>query len=454
MANRDDAARSTALSILCSFDLDKSSLSPLFDNATANLNPQDRRFVRQLVNGVLKWRKRIDWTVNHFTKKPFHSLPNDVSNAIRLGLYQLLWLDRVPPRAAVHTTVDLVKKRGKLKLAGVVNAVLRRASTEATALKLPDRLIDPVGFLSLAHSHPEWMVQRWLERWGNEATEKLLESNNRPPKLFVRFDEKFVSAAGIPKEFSATIEPPSEKDNVLAPCLEGSFVANNTDGLFSSSAFVDGLFWVQDVNAGIPAMLLGAKPNERILDACCAPGGKTVQIAMAMDRCGQIVAADSSPARLDMLRATCQRMQLDCVEILSHDARVPAFRLGFDLAPFDRVLVDVPCSSTGAFARLPEARWRRRPSDLISYTSRQLDILKASYKALKPGGILVYSTCSLEPEENEHVVDTFLSQTMCATLEPACHFLSAKWANNYVQTLPGRDVGDGSFAARIRKNLT
>ena len=139
---------------------------------------------------------------------------------------------------------------------------------------------------------------------------------------------------------------------------------------------------------------------------------------------------------------------------MSHDARVPAFRLGFDLEPFDRVLVDVPCSSTGAFARLPEARWRRRPSDLNSYTSRQLDILKASYKALKPGGILVYSTCSLEPEENEHVVDTFLSQTMCATLEPAYHFLSANWANNYVQTLPGRDVGDGSFAARIRKNLT
>ena len=451
MKHRSDAARSgggaraAALAVLCAFDAGKGALEQAFEAAAANLDRRDRRFARQLVNGVVKWRARLDWTANQFARKPVEELPRDVRNLLRLGLFQLLWLDRVPARAAVHTAVALAKSRGRGNLAGLVNAILRRASTEAASLPLPDRGSDPVGHLALAHSHPRWLVERWLKRWGESETEALLEANNRPPVLFARIDGDRAGdlAEQLPE---GTFQPGP------VPDFAGCYMVREAEGLFDSPAFRAGLFWIQDANAGIAASLLDPQPGERVLDACSAPGGKTVQIALAMRRRGLLVAADSAPARLKLVEESCRRMRLESVAVVAQDAANPAVFPGASgTGGFDRVLLDVPCSGTGVLARLPEARWRRRRGDLGRYAARQLDILVSGFEVLKPGGVLVYSTCSLEPEENEGVVAAFLERTPTAALEPAERFFRAPWAADCVQTVPGRESGDGAFAARIRK---
>lgn len=440
-----DWARSAALAVLCAFDAGKGALEQIFEASSANLDSRDRRFAKQLVNGVVKWRARLDWTANQFTRKPVEELPRDVRNLLRLGLFQLLWLDRVPARAAVHTAVELAKSRGRGNLAGMVNAVLRRASAEAAALPLPGRAGDPAGHLALAHSHPRWLVERWLQRWGEARTEPLLEANNRPPTLFARIDRNRAGdLAGQLPEGAFQPEP--------VPGFEGCYRVREAEGLFDSPAFGAGLFWIQDANAGIAASLLDPQPGERVLDACSAPGGKTVQIALAMRRRGLLVAADSAPARLKLVDDSCRRMGLGSVAIVAQDAAQPAILPDASGAGvFDRVLLDVPCSGTGVLARLPEVRWRRRSEDLEGYAARQLDILLSGYEVLKPGGVLVYSTCSLEPEENEDVVAAFLERTPTAAIEPADRFFRAPWAEDWVQTVPGREIGDGAFAARIRK---
>ena len=451
MKHRSDAARpvgggrSAALAVLCAFDAGKGALEQAFQAAAANLDSRDRRFARQLVNGVVKWRVRLDWTANQFSRKPVEQLPRDVRNLLRMGLFQLLWLDRVPARAAVHTAVELAKSRGRGNLSGLVNAVLRRASAEAESLSLPERAGDPAGYLALAHSHPRWLVERWLQRWGEVRTEALLEANNRPPTLFARIDVD--RAGGLGAQLSEGGFQPEP-----VPGFEGCYRIGEAEGLFDAPAFRAGLFWIQDVNAGIAASLLDPRPGERVLDACSAPGGKTVQIAVAMRRRGFLVAADSAPARLKLVEDSCRRMRLESVSILAQDASNPAILQEASKAgAFDRVLLDVPCSGTGVLARLPEARWRRRPGDLERYAARQLDILESGYEVLKPGGALVYSTCSLEPEENEDVVAAFLERTPTAALEPAERFFREPWAAACVQTVPGREIGDGAFAARIRK---
>ena len=444
-ARSDDGARSAALAALCDFDAGKGNLDQVFKAAAANLDSRDRRFARQLVNGVVKWRARLDWSANQLTRKPVEGLPRDVRNLLRMGLYQLLWLDRVPARAAVHTAVALAKRRRRGNLAGLVNAVLRRASSEAASLPLPDRDGDPAGYLSLAHSHPRWLVERWLKRWGDAGTEALLEANNRQPALFARIDarRRCGLAANLPR---GAFDPEPVQD------FEGCFRIREAEGLFASPAFRAGLFWIQDVNAGIAVSLLDPKPGERVLDACSAPGGKAVQIALALGSGGLLVATDSARSRLGLVADSCRRMRLESVALVVQNAARPAFFPGArGQEGFDRVLLDVPCSSTGVLARLPEVRWRRRPGDLKQYAARQLDILQSGYEVLKPGGVLVYSTCSLEPEENDQVVADFLERTPTAELEPAHRFFRAPWAAACVQTVPGRETGDGAFAARIRK---
>ena len=344
----------------------------------------------------------------------------------------------------MHTAVALAKSRGRGNLAGLVNAVLRRASTEAASLPLPDRGSDPVGHLALAHSHPRWLVERWLQRWGECQTEALLEANNRTPALFARID------GGRAGDLAAQL-PEGVFQPEPVPGFEGCYMVRETEGLFESSAFRAGLFWIQDANAGIAVSLLDPQPGDRVLDACSAPGGKSVQIALAMRSRGLLVAADSAPSRLKLVEENCRRMRLESVAVVAQDAANPAIFPGAAAGGFDRVLLDVPCSGTGVLARLPEARWRRRPGDLGGYAARQLDILVSGYEVLKPGGVLVYSTCSLESEENEDLVAAFLERTPTAALEPAERYIRAPWAAACVQTVPGREIGDGAFAARIRK---
>ena len=451
-----DPARSTALSILSAHEAGNSPLEQFFEtdgNSPMDDLPdaRDRRFVRQLVLGCTKWRDRLDWIINHFSRRPAAGLSPVARHALRLGTYQLLWLDRVPSRAAVHSSVELAKSRAHRGVASFVNAVLRRVAQEGDAAEYPDRNRDPARYLSVFHSHPLWMVERWLQRWGEERTESLLRFNNENPRLYVRLNTLRTDLEGLraalPDGFPLEHEsgPHSEYVEFLQP-----------EGAFDSAAYNRGLFYVQDANAGLAVTLLEPQGRDRILDTCSAPGGKALQMAIATGDGSFIVAADKSVERLGRVRENLMRLGLRAVRTVVEDGCSPGVLASGVGSPahsaFDRILVDVPCSSTGVLGRRPDARWRRTAGNLREHATTQLAILRRAFQRLRPGGVLVYSTCSLEEEENEQVVDGFLQSTPDAIIEPAAdRFPGVEWAGRCVLTLPGRDCGDGSFAARLRK---
>jgi len=414
-------------------------------------DPRERRLARQLVLGVLQWRDRLDWGLSAFSHHPVSDLPDPVRQILRMAAFQLQWLDRVPARAAVHSAVELTRRHSHDGLIRLVNAVLRRMQREGDTLEYPDREEDPGAYLSVYYSHPRWLVDRWRQRWGEARTEALLRADNDPTGLHVRLNtlraDSAAFAAGLPDDFAA----PRPVD-----LLPDVYELAEAEGLFDSPAYRDGQFLVQDVSAGLAVALLNPQPGERVLDVCSAPGGKTAQMAIAMRDSGTIVACDRSPARLRRVEANAARLGLRSITCVAEDGTAPAAMADGSgvQAPglFDRILVDAPCSSTGVLRRHPDARWRRTAAALPQLAETQFAILTRAFARLRPGGVLVYSTCSLEEEENDSVVDRFLTTCPAALLEPANRrFPNRPWAQRCIQALPGREPGDGAFAARLRR---
>ena len=400
---------------------------------------RDRRFARQLVLGALRWRARLDWIIDQFARRPISS--TWARQILRLGTYQSLMLDRVPPRAAVHTSVELAKRYGHRGIAALVNAVLRQILRRGGTVPYPQRRDDPAEYLAVFYSHPRWLVERWLARWGEPTTESMLQANNGSAALYIRLNSLRATEDEL-------VEALQAEGRTAAPAglLPGCYGVDEAAGLFDSQAWQAGLFQVQDINAGLAVALLDPQPGERILDLCSAPGGKSTQMAFAMQDRGLVVAADRSFRRVRRVRQNACRLRLNRIRVIAQDACSE----GSD--GFDRILADVPCSGTGTLGRRPDIRWRRQPQQLPGLASQQHAILARAFSRLRVGGILVYSTCSLEHEENAGVVEGFLRATRGAVLEPAGGpFPGRYWAADYIQTLPGRDPGDGSFAARIRK---
>lgn len=426
-----DPARGAAVRLLCEVEAG-ARLEPLLAALADELaDGRDRRFAHQLTAGVLKWRDRLDWVIDRFASRPVADLSAGVRQVLRLGAFQLLFLDRVPPRAAVHTAVDLARRHGHGGAAAFANAVLRKVAGEGRQVAYPDPETDEEGYLAVYYSHPRWLVARWLRRWGPQRTRDLLRADNDTPALYV-----------VPNPLRAAAVP----GTVPVAGRPGALEVLEPDGFFDTPAFRDGHCFVQDVNAGLAAQLLAPRPGDRVLDLCAAPGGKSVQLALACG--GPVVACDLSARRLQRLGENARRLGLTAIRAVAADAASPAV----GAARFDRVMVDVPCSGTGVLGRHPEARWRKAEDDLAAHARRQLAILAGAFAGLRPGGVLVYSTCSLEEEENDAVVDRFLMQIRGARLEPAApRFPGQPWAGRTVQTLPGRERGDGAFAARIRR---
>ena len=396
---------------------------------------RDARFARQLVLGAVRWQKRLDWIIATCCVRPVAQLSPWARHILRLGTYQLFWLDRVPQSAAVHTSVELAKHLAHQGIASLVNAVLRNLLRQRARVRYPDQRQTPTHYLAVYHSHPEWLVERWVGRWGRELVEHLLVANNQPAALNIYLNP-----------LCASRETVAELDLVPVESRPGFYRATNGADLFASRAYQQGQFQVQDPNAGLAVALLDPQPGERLLDLCSAPGGKAMQAAIAMVDCGLVVAADVSLARLDRVRENARRLRLRAICPVARDGTTPG------CGTFDRVLADVPCSATGVLGRRPDARWRRQPAEFAALTARQQVLIQRAYEHLRPGGVLVYSTCSLEEEENEAIVDRFLKQTPTARLERAdAHFPAQPWAGRYVRTIPGQHAGDGSFAARIRK---
>ncbi len=412
--------------------------------AGTRLSSADRGLCQELVYGVVRWQAALDWLIAR--KIGGREQRTGLQNLLRLGLYQIFWLDRIPPHAAVHETVELAKHGGFGQQAGFLNAILRGYLREADATRklLADlKAADP----ATGCSHPEWLVARWQKHFGAEKAAQLLEWNNTPPRTFARVNTLKTDARRLVERWR---EENVEYDFVRRDWLEENLVfeLKSHPSLNSLASFRDGWFYVQDPGTLLAPRELGAQPGETILDLCAAPGGKTTFLAQLMNNEGKILACDISEERLKLIRENCLRLGVTCVEFcrsrgdeaLSGKTEISQRLLTSSPTDkeFGRILVDAPCSNTGVLRRRVDLRWRISEAEILRLRRTQLDLLELAATKLKPSGVLVYSTCSLEPEENSEVVKEFLR-------EHASYRLEGERA-----LLPFADNVDGAYIARLK----
>jgi 16S rRNA (cytosine967-C5)-methyltransferase len=415
-------------------------LDAAFDRQTVRLDPRDRRFARELVYGMLRRRAWLDALLDERVRGGLSRLDVDVLDLLRLGAYQLLYMRSVPPYAAIAQTVELAKRRHGVGPSRLTNAVLRRMDREGQGATLPAAALpgDPIDALALAESHPRWLVARWIARWGEDETRRLLQANNTEPPLVARpvhavreQVEAMLEAAGI------TVSD--------APLVPDSIVLSSpVSALTELGAFRQGLFHLQDPASTLVTKYAAVPEGAVVADVCAAPGGKAVELSR---RASVVLASDLSAGRLKRVHENIERMELHNVLAYVADARRPALR------EVDLLLIDAPCTGTGTFRRHPDARWRLKASDLAVMSALQREILRAASAMVKVGGLLVYSTCSLETEENDTQVERFLTEHPHWRLEPPAE--GAVPANvldaGRLRVLPQRHGTDGAFAARLRR---
>lgn len=442
--------RALGVEILLNVETRKAYADILLDNAlkASVLSILDRALLTQLVYGTLRWRGKIDWILKRILRQPLGGLDVYLRNLLRLTVYQIVFLDKVPAYAAVNEGVELAKRYGGRSAGGLVNAVTRRLLREKPLLTAPDPGADLVSRLTASWSHPEWLVRKWLAYLGASETEALLSANNQEPHVVLRVNRlKTDRDALIEKLRAAGMDATPAAHSPVAIQLRTAPAVDQLPG------FQEGLFLVQGEASQLVGLLLDPKPGERILDACSAPGGKTTHLAELMADRGEIVATDISARGLEKIEQNMRRLGLTSIRPVQGD--VSKELPGALALPYDRILADLPCSGLGTLRSHPEAKWHREEKDLERLSALQKKILDRLAVYLKPGGILVYSTCTLTQEENDGVVGDFLLRHSEFVLEAAGAFLpeSARHMvrGNYFFALPHRDGTDGFFAARMRK---
>jgi len=403
----------------------------LLEHALANsrLAAADRGLCHELVFGVVRWQATLDWLIARKTQG--RTQKPGLQDLLRLGLYQIFWLDRIPDHAAVHETVEMAKHAGYGPQAGFINAILRgylRETDETNRALAELKNSQP----ALGWSHPEWLVERWRQRFGEERTQTLLEWNNTPPKAFARVNTLRTNASKLIEAW--------RNENVDYDFVTRDWTGENLvfelkshPPLTTLESFRQGWFYIQEPSTLLAVRELDPQPGETILDLCAAPGGKTTFIAQLMNNEGRIIAHDVFPDRLKLIEENRTRLGVTCAEIIS----------ALDPRPstFDSVLVDAPCSNTGVLRRRVDLRWRIQLAEIERLRATQIELLRDTAKCLKPGGTMVYSTCSLEPEENAGVVQQFLAEQAGFRLE------------RERTLLPFTDGVDGAFTARLIRLL-
>lgn len=407
-------------------------------------NDRDRRLLFDLVHGVLRWRGRLDYIIAHFSKLPLEKIEPAVLDILRLGAYQLLFLSRIPARAAVDESVRLAGRYPR-HVKGYVNALLRSVAREGAGVAFPDPQRDPVAYLAAWHSHPPWLVQRYLERLGFEEAERLLAANNALPPLTVRTNTLRTSRPHLAARLAG--EGVEAVPTALSP--EGLVLKGAGDPARLAS-FQEGLFQVQDEAAQLVSHLVAPRAGQAVLDACAGRGGKTLHLAQLMEGLGEVVAADCDQRKLEELAGAAARLGAANVATLVHDATTP-----LEGRRFERVLLDAPCTGTGVIRRHPDLKWRKRPEDIQRLAGLQLTMLEAVAGSVAKGGVIVYAACSLEPEEGEELVGRFLMGRADFRLEDASEVLGQKapGPGPYLRTWPHQNGGsrDGFFAARLKR---
>lgn len=424
----------------------------------------DRALATELVYGTLRWRGRLDHLIAQALDRDFAKLDPLVASALRVGAYQLFFSDRIPANAAVDEAVRCVRALGLERATGLVNAVLRRLARDGASYAFPDLETDPLGHLMHACSLPEWLAQRWLEQYGAQRAAQLATAMNAPPPLTVRVNRARTSRAALLDALRERY--PDAHPARYAP---DAIVLGQRGEVGQDPAFVAGEMSPQDEASQLVIELLDPQPGDRVLDTCAAPGSKSAAIAERLDGAGHVLALDRHERRLRLVGRGARRLGVGGIATLGRDATKSLSDLTERDGPFDRILVDAPCSGLGALRRNPDARWRLSPEDLPELARVQRALLESAAAVLRPGGTLVYSTCTVTPEENEGVIRGFMATRAnwrIASREEAPdpvrawmdedgfmrtlpHVTQPDRANDGAETEPGPD---GFFAVRLVRN--
>ncbi len=443
-----ETGREAALQALYRVEQDRAYLNLALPPLLTVLPPPERALARELAAGTIRRLNTLDWSLELYLQRPLPKLTPWIRNLLRMGAYQLLYLERIPPHAAVDESVRLARRYGHRGVAGLVNAVLRRLAASRGALPWPDPVKEPLEHLILSTSHPRWLVERWNRRFGAAEARRLSEATNLPPPLSLRPNRLRISPGALVERLVA--EGAAAR---LSPRLPGAVLAKAAGPIAKLASYRAGLFTVQGESSILVAPLLQPQPGEHIIDLCSAPGGKSTHLAELIGDRGRVTAVDLHPHRLGLVERGARRLGLTAVKTVAADGT--RFD-GSGLPPAQRILVDAPCSGLGVIRRLPELKWRREPADLQRLPRLQLALLEAAAALLRPGGRLLYSVCTTEPEESTAVADSFEAARPSFTPEPFDFLLPAGLecgpaSPGRLLLYPHRHSLDGFFIALWRK---
>ncbi|GIX07213.1 MAG: ribosomal RNA small subunit methyltransferase B [Candidatus Poribacteria bacterium] len=426
----------------------ESDLKLILDEALREetLSPAERGFVTELVYGVVRWRRRLDAILDAHADRP-RRIRENARRVLRMGVYQLLFMEAVPDYAAVHQSVELAR-RVNATPSGFINAVLRSVQRKGDIVRYPHPQSRPVAYCAVYYSYPEWILNRWLRQYGREAMEQLCQVHNTPAPLTLRVNALRTTREEMLAELSSS--GAEVRPGTLSPA---AILADNLPAIEELEPFQEGKLIVQDESSQLIGFLLDPRPGELVVDLCAAPGGKSTHLAELMNDEGRVVAVDISPFGLERLEENVRRLGLRSIEPRLGDARTLLPDL---VGRADRVLVDAPCSSLGILRRHADARWQKTEGAIPELARVQREILSAAAHYVRPGGVLVYGVCTDTPEETVEVVQGFLAERDDFRPEPVKTILStlpddATTSEGALLLLPHRHGTDGFFAVRLRR---
>lgn len=437
-------ARRRAYDILRRVETERAYASVLLAGAESDLSREDRGLAQEIVLGVLRWQRSLDYFIELYSERPIARFDLSVLIALRIGLYQLRYLTRVPQSAAVNESVNLVKRARAASAGGLVNALLRKAAGNL-ADKAGQGIEDPLERASVELSHPRWMLERWQATMAAEESQRLALANNAPATTAFRINTFRTTVHEALTNLGA--EGVITRESEVAP---DAFVVESGPTSAIAEAARQGLIYVQDQASQLVSILLEPGSGHRVLDLCAAPGSKASHIASLTGGKAWIIGCDRQPQRVNSLRATCQRLGIDSVDAVSLDATQPLPFVESALS-FDRVLLDAPCSGTGTLRGNPEIKWKLSPDDIPRLAELQLSLLGRAALSVASAGRLVYSTCSIEPEENEVVIDRFLQSGAPFRIVKPAASAAVITSEGFVRTFPHRHGTDGFFAAVLER---
>lgn len=443
-------ARALSVKIIVRCERSDAYLDKLIDFEIRNseLNDLDKALLNELSHGVIRWLRRLDWFLNGFYRGQYEKCLSDVKNAMRVALYQILFLNKIPYSAAVNEAVEFIKKLRGDKHAGVVNGLLRTIIRTLDNLVWPTREIDEVNYLGIIQSHPNWMVRRWVKRFGFDEAEKLCEANNQRPSLTLRVNKNKITTEELEKYL--------ESKNIVSKrgrYLDYFLKVRMMSKIYNDEYFQKGYFNIQDESAGLMSELLSPRENDLILDVCAAPGGKSSHVSELMKGKGRIISIDKYLTKVDIMKKNFERLDMKNVLAFHEDIMQPKTEMLREkiVGKVDKVLVDAPCTGFGVISKKPDIKWKRETGDILKLQEIQLEILDKASEYVKEGGVLIYSTCTTEPEENEMVIEKFLEKHTDFKIDSALNYVNEEVVNEkgYIEVFPHRNMIDGAFGARM-----